>query len=427
MQWIVIHCMFTMEEDTGEIAAGIRELATGLVETHLFETTEDMYRSTYKQDMITDVMRLTRLQMSNVFDDLDEDFVTDICTDVVSGFYGTVLPERSVPSVGTPRACSGASRDAIKRNLDRLLQSPQPDQRTPEWYQSRYNMITASSAHKAFGSQSKVNEIICAKCAPVDMHSGSARGLNTDNACHWGIKYEAVSVLYYEQMYQTKVTEFGCIPHAEYPFIGASPDGIVVDEASPLYGRMLEIKNPFSRVINGIPKDEYWIQMQLQMEVCNLDQCDFLETKFSEYESLEAFEEDGDFVESMTGNKKGVIMFFMNDGSYHYEYAEIGIPRDAFSVWEEEMMDKNQHMSWVTNVYWKLEDVSCVMVHRNPLWFQSVVGRMSSVWDTILKEREDNTWKLRLPQPRRKKEAVNKVLASSASPSTPSLIITLDI
>ena len=84
--------------------------------------------------------------------------------------------------------------------------------------------------------------------------------------------------------------------------------------SSPLYGRMLEIKNPFSRVINGIPKDEYWIQMQMQLEVCDLDCCDFLETKFTEYESREAFDADGDFTESVTGDKKGIMMFFMNNG-----------------------------------------------------------------------------------------------------------------
>ena len=89
----------------------------------------------------------------------------------------------------------------------------------------------------------------------------------------------------YEQKYNTTVEDFGCIQHDHYDFVGASPDGINVDKNSPLFGRMLEIKNVVSRVINGIPKKEYWIQMQLQMEVCDLDYCDFLETKFVEYES----------------------------------------------------------------------------------------------------------------------------------------------
>ena len=38
----------------------------------------------------------------------------------------------------------------------------------------------------------------------------------------------------------------------------------------------------FGYKLDGIPKKEYWIQMQLQMEVCDLDECDFLETRFIE-------------------------------------------------------------------------------------------------------------------------------------------------
>ena len=44
-------------------------------------------------------------------------------------------------------------------------------------------------------------------------------------------------------------------------------------------------KNPTTRKLSGTPKKEYWIQMQLQMEVWDLDECDFLETVFKEYET----------------------------------------------------------------------------------------------------------------------------------------------
>ena len=85
--------------------------------------------------------------------------------------------------------------------------------------------------------------------------------------------------MYYEKTYNTTVGDFGCISHTDYEYIAASPDGINIDDTSPLYGRMLEIKNTVSRVITGIPKLEYWIQMQIQMEVCDLNECDFLEMK----------------------------------------------------------------------------------------------------------------------------------------------------
>ena len=78
------------------------------------------------------------------------------------------------------------------------------------------------------------------------------------------------------------------------------------------YGRMLEIKNPFSRKITGIPKFEYWIQMQIQMETCDFNECDFLETKFVEYNSEQEFIEDGSFNLSADGKEKGVLEYLLS-------------------------------------------------------------------------------------------------------------------
>ena len=95
--------------------------------------------------------------------------------------------------------------------------------------------------------------------------------VNTNTTLHWGQKYEPVSILLYETMYDTQIEDFGCIQHPLHTFLGASPDGINVDSSSERYGRMLEIKNIVNREINGIPKKEYWIQMQQQMEQGHID------------------------------------------------------------------------------------------------------------------------------------------------------------
>ena len=55
---------------------------------------------------------------------------------------------------------------------------------------------------------------------------------------------------------------------------------------------MLEVKNIYNRDIDGNPKEEYWIQMQIQLETCDLEICDFLETRFKEYELEEEYFED---------------------------------------------------------------------------------------------------------------------------------------
>ena len=45
--------------------------------------------------------------------------------------------------------------------------------------------------------------------------------VNVDSPLHWGQKYEPLSVLIYESMYNTTVDDFGCIQHDKYKFLGA--------------------------------------------------------------------------------------------------------------------------------------------------------------------------------------------------------------
>ena len=117
--------------------------------------------------------------------------------------------------------------------------------------------------------------------------------------------------MWYEKEYNTVVSDFGCIPHKTIPYLAASPDGINTLLSSERHGRMLEVKNIVNRDITGIPKVEYWIQMQIQMEVCMLNECDFLETRFTEYEGYSEFIEDGDFAMSEDGKLKGVVLYFI--------------------------------------------------------------------------------------------------------------------
>ena len=166
-----------------------------------------------------------------------------------------------------------------------------------------------------------------------------------------GTKFEPVSILIYEK-YGTKVDEFGCIPDEEHSFIGVSPDGINVKKESSRYGRMLEVKNRVSDAvpITGIPKKEYWIQMQMQMGACKLNECDFLETKFDAYESRDDFYKDGTFNESEDGKMKGIFMYFIKDGKPHYEYPEVGLSEEEFTKWEEAKIEEHKELTWIQNI-----------------------------------------------------------------------------
>ena len=279
---------------------------------------------------------------------------------------------------------------------------PQPEQRTKEWYERRQNLITASNAYLAFGSESNKNRLIYEKCQPINTEKFSR--VNTESPMHKGQKYEPVSVMLYEIKYDTKVEDFGCITHETFSFLGASPDGINCDRASPRYGRMLEIKNISNREIKGIPKKEYWTQMQLQMETCKLNECDFLETRFIEYESYEEFLADGTFKRTHDGKDKGVIVSFNRDEKPIYEYAPIGISSEEYGKWEEDIMKQHADDSWIQNIYWKLDELSCVLVTRNTQWFDAMIPEMEALWNTVLKERIDG-YEHRAPKRRIKSES----------------------
>ena len=51
-------------------------------------------------------------------------------------------------------------------------------------------------------------------------------------------------------------------------------------------------------------------------------------------------------------------------------------------------LEENSLLTWVTNIYWYLQDYSCVLVPRNKKWFRAVLPDLLDIWNIILKERE---------------------------------------
>ena len=286
----------------------------------------------------------------------------------------------------------------------------QTEQRTDAWYARRHSLITASAAWKAFGTDSVVNQLIYEKCKPY-VAAPEDGFVNVDSPLHWGQKYEFLSAELYQLKNNTRIGEFGCIQHPEprLSFIGGSPDGINIDESSPLFGRMVEIKNIVNREITGIPKEEYWIQMQIQMAVCGMEECDFEETRFKEYDHAQDYYDDVqiDYAYASAKHKhdcddcgceRGIILYFadLRTRKPHYEY----MPMEYRDVETQEAwvsntiarFDKSPSQSseyiWIRNIYWKLDQYSCVLVKRNHAWFNDYAApRLERVWRTIESER----------------------------------------
>ena len=291
------------------------------------------------------------------------------------------------------RTSTDARPQLVQNTIARLVAMPVMEQRTPEWYAFRHTLITASAIHKAHGSDAKRNELIVEKCNPdIKLQSHSM-----DDARHWGVKYEPVSVAYYSFLYATKIQEFGCLRHPSIEFLGASPDGIAITESSPRYGRMLEIKNPVSREITGIPKMEYWIQVQHQMAVCGLHACDFLETKFVEYASRAEFDADGTFTTAADGSMKGLILCVAKNETTSYAYPPFQCNETEYEAWETETLAGAE---WVSTLHWKLADVLCTVIEYCDDWFQASVPLYHEIWRIIQDERVSGEWTKRLPKKR---------------------------
>ena len=357
----------------------------------LHKTIYDVYYSQFIDEPI--IANLFVINESNAINLLYSTIT--LCQKLVFKFY---IPRRSYNKSHIIKDVSNVSInltinfDKLSKQLSYLKSILQAEQKSDAWYIFRQSTLTASNIYKIFQSEYSQSQLIIEKSEPIDINKFKVTNLNSP--LHWGQKYEPVSILYYEYINNTKVTQFGCIPHKDYSFIAASPDGIVCDESSELFGRMIEIKNVVSREIDGIPKMEYWIQMQLQMEVCNLNECDFLETKFTEYLNEEEYCQD-----VSCPFHRGFIMQFYHNNEVHYEYPPFtlnNISCDEYNIWIAMQLSKNATKKYVSNIYWKLEVISCVLVMRNNLWFKNALPYIEIFWNNLVHERKSGEYKTRL-------------------------------
>ena len=333
---------------------------------------------------------------------------------MVAIYFDTQVPRRQG---GAAAPLTPLKRATIARKIHLLDNVKTPPQRTPEWYEMRYNMITASNLYKALGSEAQQNQLIVEKCQAFDQFKSDCSrhgNLSSDNPMAHGTKYEAISAMIYEKLNQTRLGEYGCMIHPEWPFLGASPDGINVDPEAATYGRMVEIKNIVNREIDGVPLEHYWVQMQTQMEVCDLDECDFVETRIKEFAGKEAYLES-------ENPWKGVVLTFTPriligtipseklPGFYEHWIQPLASEQPLASVQEQPLASVQEQplaseqplADWVLSKktehkekyvlqkidYWGLDQYSCVLVLRNRLWFEAAIKRVEALWRIVEVER----------------------------------------
>jgi putative phage-type endonuclease len=400
----LIHELSNQEFD--ELETTVHEMTDDYVRTHVLNMSDPNFHPILIDEITTimfDMWMNIDLCNQHDYDDI-QDYIRIFIDDYFERGYGSVyVPVRSRKTAAPVKPNSITDTQFITEKIIALQDrnANLPAQRTPEWYAFRHSLITASNIGKLFGTEAQRNSLIYEKCKPFEDAQEGWGNVNTQSPMHWGQKYEPVTRMIYEDMFGTRVSDdFGCIRHATVPCIGASPDGVNVEPLSDRYGRMIEIKNIVNREINGIPSKAYWIQMQVQMETCDLDECDFMETQICEYkEGEEEFWGD-----PVPREYKGVVLYFVervsigdinsasnctNVPRYEYMPLSVELTKEAVDEWIATTRQQlRRGWSLYTTLWWYLSDYSCVLVERNRAWFETARPLVEDTWTTILRERE---------------------------------------
>ena len=257
----------------------------------------------------------------------------------------------------------------LRKQVINLYNTHQPVQRSTEWYNMRNGLLTASDWGKILDAKT---DVLTKKCGDDKFIGG--------DAIEWGKKYEEVANMIYQYRNNVKVLEFGCLKHPNYDYLGASPDGITPD------GIMVEIKCPYTRKITGIPKYEYWCQVQGQLEVCDLERCDFIECCIKEYNN------EAEYLEDTRNNEKGVIadFYIKSEKNYIKYYSKLFLNGSELDEWKNKIVEEkvNNDIIFFNFTYWRLEEVSCIPIYRNKEWFNYAQPILKNYWNYILKYRE---------------------------------------
>tara|TARA_Y100001970_G_scaffold93546_1_gene117901 strand:+ start:526 stop:1851 length:1326 start_codon:yes stop_codon:yes gene_type:complete len=292
------------------------------------------------------------------------------------------------------------NRKNILEKLEKLKELKLPEQRSKEWYELREKILTASSLADSIGEGhfSTKEKLLIQKC-------GGPRDKVPFEIVEWGVMYEPVATKFYELINNLTVLEFGLVPHPEFKIFGASPDGICdIDSPDDYIGRMLEIKCPPKRQFTDEVPRHYWIQMQGQLEACNLEECDFLQVKITEYLNETDYNEDK-FIEndrikegySSLDLPKGLVISFIKDNkegdpTIEYEYCEFYQSYDNLIEWSEKIIqkykDENKIFNRIQKHWWKIERYECNLVGRDRKWWLSVQPKIIDFWEDVLHYRE---------------------------------------
>ena len=273
------------------------------------------------------------------------------------------------------RDMSAADKTAHIQNL-RL--KPQVAQRTTDWYLQAQSMITASEFASLYASERQYANLVLSKALPPAIRSSTSR-----LACEtkdmgpfdWGIRFEPVVKQIFEKRWGVTIYEAGRITHSTDTRLAASPDGFLSS------GTLLEIKCPISREIGRAIPFEYWCQMQIQMEVTDIDECEYVEVRLeASHPKKMKYERPADPID------EGIMWLLIKNFQCIYAYTEAERLEKEAEGWEVQEV-----------IPWALNDFHHVTLQRDCKWFEETTYIREKFWEDVGAAR---TGKFKLPPPK---------------------------
>lgn len=167
-------------------------------------------------------------------------------------------------------------------NIEQLTRG---QSRNPLWIERRRNLLTASNFGAVCKLRKTTNPIKLVKSILEPTFTGSV-------ATRWGCDHEDIAKKAFESLYHLKVNNCGLFLSEDYPFLGASPDGVISNDS------IIEIKCPYSaakltpeqavnekkiKYLHQIEgqwklkqKDSYYYQVQGQLAITKRQYCYFV-------------------------------------------------------------------------------------------------------------------------------------------------------
>ncbi len=300
-----------------------------------------------------------------------------------------------------------------KRIID-IKKIPQHEQKSSAWLKQRSECLTATAIATVLDEDpyKYPAELLLDKC-------GRGPPFIDNENVHHGKKYEQVGTMFYSYRNNVVVAEYGLIQHSGYKFIGASPDGICEkktlesDNLTKLVGRLLEIKFPKTRKIlteghldGDICPHYYYVQVQTQLYVTEMDECDFLQCQIEEYESWEDFIKDSNSaipgLSKKTNLEKGCLIQLLpkkmiggdaNMCLYSAQYIyppKLHMTNDEIQKWlSTELLnyhDNEFSKEYLIDriIYWRLAKVACNLIKADTKWFESKIPMLKQFWNYVI-------------------------------------------